>query len=94
MDAGPQTVLGKARAARCADATPEPKHPYRVELTMEDPNVRVVAIVDATDRDTAVRDGSLRAAQFIAEGHWITHFDVRPLDEPDELPTPRREGQA
>ncbi|OXM69675.1 hypothetical protein CF165_09200 [Amycolatopsis vastitatis] len=94
MDGGPQTVLGKARAAKLVVSANEPKHPYRVELTMEDPNVRLVAIVDATDRDTAVRDGSLRAAQFIAKGHWITHFDVCPLDEADELPTPRQEGQS
>ncbi len=93
MDAGPQTVLGKAREARRAAEAPEPRHPYRVELTLEDPSVKVVAIVDATDRDTAVRDGSLRAAHFIGAGHWITHFDVTALDEPDELPTPRQEDQ-
>ena len=73
---------------------PEPVHTYRVELSLEDPNLVFVALVDAADPDRAAKAVGLRFNEIVKDGQFITHFHTTLVDEESVLPAQRRGAEA
>jgi hypothetical protein len=84
----------RSEKAGPAPVVAEAVHTYRVELSLEDPNLVFVALGEAPNPDEAAQAAGLRLREIVKDRHFITHFHTTLVDEESVLPAQRRGAEA